>query len=164
MADWTECMDKRLHHVNSAVSSPKSEVTLSLSGATCSWCGWQQKLEIDFASPTRVTIPLFWYIKVFLLCWHIFWQRKVTFKIIWLTFFRCRKFLLWKLCQNIVEISFCYQNISHLLWEIIVLVIEKNFWNSSWRPRICKIFDITRIIYSNSERSEQFLLTDCFFK
>ena len=25
---------------------------------------------------------------------------------------------------------FCYQNCSDLLWEKIVLVIEKNFWNS----------------------------------
>ena len=29
-------------------------------------------------------------------------------------------------------------------------------------PRICKIFEITRTIYSNSERSEQFLVTECF--
>jgi len=27
-----------------------------------------------------------------------------------------------------------------------------------WRPRICKSFEITRTIYSNSERSEQFLV------
>ena len=39
----------------------------------------------------------------------------------------------------------------------IVLVIEKNFW------KICKIFEITRTMYSNSERSEQFLVTECFF-
>ena len=45
---------------------------------------------------------------------------------------------------------FCYQNCSDLLWEKIVLVIEKNF---------CKIFEITRTIYSSSERSEQFLVT-----
>ena len=30
----------------------------------------------------------------------------------------------------IVEMVFCYQNCSDLLWEKIVLVIEKNFWNS----------------------------------
>ena len=30
-------------------------------------------------------------------------------------------------------------------------------------PRICKIFEITGTIYSNSERSEQFLVTECFF-
>ena len=52
---------------------------------------------------------------------------------------------------------FCYQNCSDLLWEKIVLVIEKNFWN--W---IFKIFEITRTIYSNSQRSEQSLVTECF--
>ena len=50
------------------------------------------------------------------------------------------KFIRWKFCeyiynlclrcQRIPEIVFCYQNCSDLLWEIIVLVIEKNFWNS----------------------------------
>ena len=54
----------------------------------------------------------------------------------------------------------CYQNCSDLLWEKIVLVIEKNW---SWRPRIYKNFEITRTICSNSERSEQFLATECFF-
>ena len=32
-----------------------------------------------------------------------------------------------------------------------------------WRSRICKMFEITRTIYSNIERSEQFLVTECFF-
>ena len=45
---------------------------------------------------------------------------------------------------------FCYQNCSDLLWE-------------KWRPRIFKNFEITRTIYSNSERSEQFLVAECFF-
>ena len=44
-----------------------------------------------------------------------------------------------------------------------VIVIEKNFKIRGWRPRIFKIFEITRTIYSNSERSEQFLVTECFF-
>ena len=61
------------------------------------------------------------------------------------------------------KMVFCYQNCSDLLWEKIVLVIEKNFEIRGWRPRICKIFEITRTIYSNSERSEQFLVTECFF-
>ena len=52
---------------------------------------------------------------------------------------------------------FCYQNWSHLLWERVVLLIEKK-----WRLRICKFFEITRTIYSNSERSDQFLETDFF--
>ena len=45
----------------------------------------------------------------------------------------------------------------------IVVVIKKNFWNWGSRPRICKNFKIPRTIYSNSERSEQFLVTECFF-
>jgi hypothetical protein len=28
------------------------------------------------------------------------------------------------------KMVFCYRNCSDLLWEKIVLVIEKNFWNS----------------------------------
>ena len=32
-----------------------------------------------------------------------------------------------------------------------------------WRLRICKIVEITRKIYSNKERSEQFLVTKCCF-
>ena len=32
--------------------------------------------------------------------------------------------------QNLIVLVFCYQNCSDLLWEKIVLVIEKIFWNS----------------------------------
>ena len=39
----------------------------------------------------------------------------------------------------------------------------KTFEIRGWRPRICKNFEITRPIYSNSKRSEQFLVTECFF-
>jgi hypothetical protein len=42
-------------------------------------------------------------------------------------------------------------------------VIEKFFEIGGWRPRICKNFEITRRIYSNSEWSDQFLVTECFF-
>ena len=35
---------------------------------------------------------------------------------------------------------FCYQNCSDLLWEIIVLVIEKNFWNSRLKAKDLQIF------------------------
>ena len=51
---------------------------------------------------------------------------------------------------------FCYQNCSDLLWEKIVLVIEK-FEDEGWE--FDKKFEITRTIYSNSERLEQFLVT-----
>ena len=68
--------------------------------------------------------------------------------------------------KNLFEsesIVFCYQNCSDLLREKIVLVIEKNFWNSRLKAENLQIFEITRTIYSNSERSEQFLVTECFF-
>ena len=35
---------------------------------------------------------------------------------------------------------FCYQNCSDLLWEKIVLVIEKNFWNSRLKAENLQIF------------------------
>ena len=40
---------------------------------------------------------------------------------------------------------------------------RKTFEIRGWRPRICKNFEITRTIYSNSERSDQLLVTECFF-
>ena len=49
------------------------------------------------------------------------------------------------------------------------ILLPKLFWPtvrkncSSAREKICKIFEITRTIYSNSGRSEQFLVTECFF-
>ena len=45
----------------------------------------------------------------------------------------------------------------------IVLGIEKNFWNSRLKAENLQNFEITRTIYSNSERSEQFLVTEFFF-
>ena len=54
-----------------------------------------------------------------------------------------------------------------LFWPTVrkknVLVIEKNFWNSRLKAENLQIFEITWTIYSNSERSEQFLVTECFF-
>jgi hypothetical protein len=54
---------------------------------------------------------------------------------------------------------FCYQNCSDLLWDKIVIVIEKNFENLRLKAENLQNWTI----YSNSERSEQFLVTECFF-
>ena len=35
-----------------------------------------------------------------------------------------------KLAAKTLLLVFCFQNCSDLLWEKIVLVMEKNFWNS----------------------------------
>ena len=61
------------------------------------------------------------------------------------------------------QLLFCYQNCSDPLWEKIALVIKKKFWNSRLKAKNCKNFEITWTIYSNSERSEQFLVTEYFF-
>ena len=40
---------------------------------------------------------------------------------------------------------------------------EKTFEIQTEGKEFAKIFEITRTIYSNSERSEQFLVPECFF-
>ena len=41
--------------------------------------------------------------------------------------------------------------------------LRKTFEIRGWRMKICKFFEITRTIHSNTERSEEFLVTKCFF-
>ena len=52
-------------------------------------------------------------------------------------------------------------SLSKLFWPTVrkkcSSVQEKTLEIWDWRPRICKLFDITRTLYSNSEWSEQFL-------
>ena len=48
-------------------------------------------------------------------------------------------------------VVFCFQNCSDLLWEKSFYWTRKTFEIGGWRPRICKNFEITRTIYSNSE-------------
>ena len=66
------------------------------------------------------------------------------------------------------------EKILNILWyfvtEIVLAYCEKNC-SSDWekllkfaaaRPKNFKISEITRTIYSHSESSEQFLITECF--
>ena len=58
---------------------------------------------------------------------------------------------------------FCYQNCSDLLWEKKCSSDQKNLLKFEAEGR-----DFTKILgslttYSNSERSEQFTVTECFF-
>ena len=39
-----------------------------------------------------------------------------------------------------IEMVFCYQNCSNLLWEKIALVIEKNLWKSRLKAKNLQIF------------------------
>ena len=74
--------------------------------------------------------------------------------------FRKNWWLQWKWImagQNSILV-FCYQNCSYLMWEKIVLVIEKNFWNLRLKAKnLQKIWD------HNNNLFEQFLVTECFF-
>ena len=66
-----------------------------------------------------------------------------------------------------VRIWYCYQNCSDLLWEKNVLVIEKKLLKFEAEDRefakFLRSLEIIRTIYSNSVRSEPFLVTECFF-
>ena len=59
--------------------------------------------------------------------------------------------------------SALYQNCADLLWEKNALVIEKNFWNWRLKAENLQNFWDQKTTYSNNERSEQFLVTECFF-
>ena len=91
------------------------------------------------------------YCLLIILCFHLFDGESIC-----VTKYRVGEWHSIALCITMSELPtmvFCYQNCSDLLWEKIVLVIKKNFF---------KIFEITRTIYSNSEWSEQFVVTECF--
>ena len=57
---------------------------------------------------------------------------------------------------------FCFQNCSDLLWEKMFQWSGTSFESWGWRPSVCKNFEITKIIHSNSERSGQFLKQNAF--
>ena len=77
--------------------------------------------------------------------------------------------------------NFCIHNEESLFLPFFIsgILLQKLFWPTvrkncskgsrkffeiwGWKPRICKKFEITRTIYSNSKRSEQFLLVEYFF-
>ena len=52
----------------------------------------------------------------------------------------------------------------YFVTKIVLTYCEKKLLKFEAEGReFAKMFDITRTIYSNSERSEQFLVTECFF-
>ena len=62
----------------------------------------------------------------------------------------------------VIIVSYTMALNSILYQWYFVSTLRKNC--SRDRERICIIFEITRTINSNSERSGQFLVTECFFK
>ena len=83
------------------------------------------------------------------------WQN-ITWNLakFWISCFALHILLYWIFFQSMldmiacIEMVFCYQNCS----------------SQRWRPRICQIFEITRTIYSNSERSEQNAILTCSWR
>jgi hypothetical protein len=59
-----------------------------------------------------------------------------------------------QICCTVKLISWNVVNLSHLYHFYL-------FSSKTW-SFVTKIFEITRTIYSNSERSEQFFVTECF--
>ena len=63
-------------------------------------------------------------------------------------------------------VEFKFELLILFWWHPTYILLPKLFWRTArktfeiqgWKPRTCKIFEITWIIYSNSERSEQFLV------
>ena len=62
---------------------------------------------------------------------------------------------------NLKKCLFCEKANGILLPKLFRPTVRRNC--SSDGEKICKNFEITRTICSNSERSEQFLVTECFF-
>ena len=99
---------------------------------------------------------------------HEIYQQKATDTILnlWIAYLSCTADLTLLPSDMSVQFSQWY-----FVTKIVLTYCEKKlfFWFRKsfeiwgWRPRICKIVEITWTIYSNSERSEQFLLTEFFF-
>ena len=97
--------------------------------------------------------------------------------------FVCLHFLFCQLDLNSIVAAICnrkemIQRILKVVWshcwyfftKIVLTYSQKKMflWGTTFeirgrRPRICKNFEITRTIYSNSESSERFSMTECFF-
>ena len=100
-------------------------------------------------------------------CFHECYEstKKSSNRLISVFFFKLHFFLHVFKCQHYFSIwILIYQ-----IWETSRNKLKNHSVTKNcseirgWKPRICKIFEITRTIYSTSERSEQFLVTECFF-
>ena len=88
--------------------------------------------------------------------WRSFWRSILIF--VHLHFYKKKSIFSFHILYfsiKIVCILFLF--LSNLQWEKIDPGIEKIFWNSKLRPRMCKNFVITRTTYSNSFETECFL-------
>ena len=90
--------------------------------------------------------------------WRLFMQKILTFYLFRLLWYHCINFFV---KTTLIETTIEGSLLPKLFWpmgEKNVLLINKNFWNSRLKAE-----NLQNTIYSNSERSEQFLVTECFF-
>ena len=106
-----------------------------------------QVIQCRFSFPSLFFTIILLFFTVFKILNSLFWAHILTFSWEWLGLVELPILISW------LTLVFFFPK-----REKNVLVIEK-----SWRPRICKIFAITRTIYSNSERSLQFLKQNAGF-
>ena len=100
----------------------------------------------------------------------VFWRCLILYEKIFCCFFMSNK-LQYVTFSHWTHSWICQIEDWYFVTKIVLTYCEKKlfFWSrrtfeiQSWRSRICKNFEITGTIYSNSERSEQFLVTECFF-
>ena len=76
-----------------------------------------------------------------------------------------------EVCKDLNRLSPTHYGLNYWFqFKIVLTYWEKKlfYWSRKtleirgWRPRICKIFEIARIIYSNIDRSDQFLQQNTF--
>ena len=98
--------------------------------------------------------------------------KKNVFQFLQIHFFKVRRFVsTWEEIPSLLQWNNTYYLSSiHKKWYFVTKIVltyfeKKLFWWSrkTFEIRISNIFEITRTIYSNSERSEQFLVKECFF-
>jgi hypothetical protein len=90
--------------------------------------------------------------------------------IIWYILITCLHQSWYSVCDCFLEKKNSFREKSYLFTIIVVTNCKKKMFQWSrktfetrgWRPRFWKNFEISGTIYSNSERSEQFLVTECF--
>ena len=126
-----------------------------------------KKLPNEQQSFTRLIWKIFTHPDMYLK-WRIYTNWKMQYKPAGLVFL-----------QSSIGLNLCIQRRIHIFLPFTSSVLlSKLFWPNlrkkcfsdrekleirRWRLRFCKIFGITRTIYSYSERSEQFFVTECFF-
>ena len=92
---------------------------------------------------------------------YLFWHPvKINISVIWIQDWRMRKNSMgFRNIQEKLKTVFCYQNCSDLLWEKIVLGIEKNFEIQGWIEKHAgKVRKLQTYLLSSSRKFKFFVV------